>query len=112
MKGGKFIKKMSLEKIAQSYQPVAEINTSGLYQLCTGGTHIKMMPLSRGMNLGGGLKIKDFNKNTVTLQQDFGDVGDIYTFHPDGHGAHRFYGNEYVNRIKQGKKRETKIRSW
>jgi len=55
-----------------------------------------------GMELAGGLKIKDLTKNCVVLQEDFVGVGNIYTTHPDGSGATRFYG------LGKGKKRETK----
>ena len=55
-----------------------------------------------GMELPGGLTIKDITKNTITLQEDFGGVGNIYTAHPDGGGATRFYG------LGKGKARETK----
>ena len=55
-----------------------------------------------GMTLPGGLMIKDITKNTITLQEDFGGVGNIYTAHPDGGGATRFYS------LGKGKARETK----
>lgn len=64
-----------------------------------------------GMTLPGGLTIKDITKNSVVLQEDFGGVGNIYTAHPDGGGATRFYGNETINGITRGKDRETK-ESW
>jgi hypothetical protein len=63
---------------------------------------ITIQPITAGMTLPGNLIIKDFSKNTVTLQQDFGGVGNIYTAHPDGGGATRFYGTG------KGKARETK----
>jgi len=53
---------------------------------------IKISPIRVGMKLPGGLKIKDITRNSVVLQEDFGGVGNIYTFHPDGHGSLRFYG--------------------
>jgi hypothetical protein len=55
---------------------------------------ISISPISVGMSLPGGLKIKDITKNSLVLQEDFGGVGNIYTFHPDGHGSLRFYGPE------------------
>ncbi len=65
-----------------------------------------------GMTLSGGLIIKDLTKNSAMFQQDFGGVGNIYSLHPDGHGALRFYGNEIVNGKKTGKDRESKQSSW
>ena len=72
---------------------------------------IKVETPKVGMMLLGGLKIKDINPNTITFQQDFGGVGNIYTNHLDGHGALRFYGNEFVNGKKRGNDREDK-KSW
>ena len=69
---------------------------------------ISIGALKVGLSLPGGLTIKDLTKNSVVLQEDFGRVGNIYTAHPKGSGSTRFYGNEFVNGIKQGKKRETK----
>lgn len=73
---------------------------------------IKISSMKIGETLPGGLKIKDLTSNTVVLQQNFKGVGNIYDFHPDGHGSLKSYGNDIVNGIKQGKKREKKIRSW
>ena len=68
--------------------------------------------LKIGMGLPGGLNIKDLTKNSIVLQGDFGGIGNIYTFHPDGHGSIKFYGNECIDGIKQGKDREKKTTSW
>ena len=59
-------------------------------------------PVRVGMNLPGGLSIKDLTKNCAVFQEDFGGVGNIYTAHPDGSGATRFYGTG------KGKKKVTK----
>lgn len=63
---------------------------------------IKIEPIKTGDILPGGLTIKDVTKNTVTFQQDFNGVGNIYTAHPDGGGATRFYS------VGEGKKKITK----
>jgi len=55
-----------------------------------------------GTTLPGGLTIKKVGNNTITLNQDFGLLRDLYTIHPDGGGATRFYG------LGKGKARETK----
>lgn len=59
-----------------------------------------------GMELAGGLKIKKVGENTMSLQEDWGGVGNLYTLHPDGHGAIRFYG------LGEGKAKEKKTGSW
>jgi len=119
-------------------EPVTVVRTRGLYQLLTGSPSslggggngsgfggggggdggyngeksISIESLKEGITLPGGLKVKKAGKNTVTLQEDFGGVGNLYSFHPDGHGALRFYGNEIVDGEKKGKDREKKTRSW
>ena len=81
-------------------------------RISDGLSNFKIEPLKLGAELPGGLKIKDIKDNTVSFQQDFGGVGNIYTFHPDGHGALRFYGNKIVGDDEKGKDREKKLRSW
>ena len=108
-----------MEKLEQIllYQPrqVLETTKKPLYKtsdlewlsvvvLYTGD--IKISPIKVGMKLPGGLEIKKIGKNTIILQEDFGGVGNIYSLHPDGHGSLKFYG------LEEGKKKETKIRSW
>ena len=63
-------------------------------------------PIIEGMILPGDLTIKKVGKNTISLQQDFGGVGNIYSLHPDGHGAIRLYG------LGEGKAKEKKTNSW
>jgi len=67
---------------------------------------VKISSIKPGVKLCGGLEIKKVGRNTVTLQEDFGGVGNIYSLHPDGHGSLKFYG------LGKGKDRESKIRSW
>jgi len=67
---------------------------------------IRISPISPRMTLPGNLTVKNVGNNTVSLQQDFGGVGNIYTVHPDGHGAVRFYG------LGEGKDKDKKTHSW
>jgi len=84
----------------------------GIYELlsgdCGGGKGPSSIPLAGDLNLD----LDSSTKNTAIFRQDFGGVGNIYSFHPDGHGALRFYGNETVDGEKRGSERESKTRSW
>jgi len=89
--------RQQLESMMDSYQPmvseqrqatyfvVGDLESLSASVLYTGKISVPRV----GMNLPGGLTIKKVGNNTVTLNQDFGLLRDLYTIHPDGHGAKR-----------------------
>ncbi|MBS3112230.1 hypothetical protein J4459_03115 [Candidatus Woesearchaeota archaeon] len=102
--------RQQLESMIDSYQPVVSEQRQTTYfvvgdleSLSASVLYSGKISVPRvGMALHGGLTIKDITKNTIILQEDLGGVGKIYTAHPDGGGATRFYG------LGEGKARETK----
>ena len=102
--------RQQLESMMDSYQSMASQERQRTYfvvedleSLSASALYTPKISVPKvGMALPGGLTIKDITKNTITLQEDFGGVGNIYTAHPDGGGATRFYG------LGKGKARETK----
>jgi hypothetical protein len=112
--------RQQLESMMDSYQPMVSEQRQATYfvvgdleSLSASALYTPKISVPRvGTTLPGGLAIKSVGKNTLSLNQDFGGVGNIYTAHPDGHGALRFYGNEIVDGKKKGKDREKKQSSW
>ena len=96
-----------LETKQRVYQvgDLESLSSTVLYGYGYNGKSSISMPRA-GMTLSGGLTIKKVGRNTISLQEDFGGVGNLYTVHPDGHGALRFYG------LGEGKAKEKKTNSW
>ncbi|MBU1129139.1 MAG: hypothetical protein KJ949_00745 [Nanoarchaeota archaeon] len=101
----------SLSSVALYYgtkgSPLGSLGSFGIVKTSLmKDSKIEITPLKNGMTLIDGLNIKKVGRNTISLQEDFGGVGNLYTFHPDGHGANRFYG------LGKGKAKEKKTNSW
>ena len=94
----------------QTYFVVKDLESLSAGVLYTGKIDVSVP--KKGMTLPGGLAIKDIRKETITLQQDFGGVGNIYTAHPDGNGATRFYGNKIVKGVERKEKRQLWKNVW
>lgn len=103
---------MQLEQMMDLYQPRVSEQRRQIYfvvgdleSLSASALYTPKISVPRvGMNLPGGLTIKDITKNTITLQEDFGGVGNIYTiFYGLGEGKRNerhlekvnFFGNVY-----------------
>ncbi len=106
--------RQQLENMMDSYQPMVSEQRQQTYfvvgdleSLSASALYTPKISVPKvGMTLSGGLTIKDLRKNTIALQEDFGGVGNIYTAHPDGGGATRFYG------LGKGKDKEKSKDVW
>ena len=77
--------RVAQEERQQTYFVVRDLESLSASALYTP----KIQAPKAGMTLPGGLTIKKIGKNTLTLSQDYGLLRDLYTLHPDGHGAKR-----------------------